>query len=65
MTRRRFLATLGSALVAGPIVAVGQQSAGIPRIGLLMGSTPSSEAATLGAFLGALEKLGYIDGQTI
>jgi len=65
MTRRRFLATLGSALVAGPIVAVGQQSAGIPRIGLLMGSTPSSEAATLGAFLGAREKLGYIDGQTI
>jgi hypothetical protein len=30
-----------------------------------MGSTQSSETATLGEFRGALEKLGYIDGQTI
>jgi putative tryptophan/tyrosine transport system substrate-binding protein len=30
-----------------------------------MGSSPSVEAAKLDAFRGALEKLGYIDGQTI
>jgi putative ABC transport system substrate-binding protein len=30
-----------------------------------MGSTPSTEAASLGAFRGGLEKLGYIDGETI
>jgi putative ABC transport system substrate-binding protein len=42
-----------------------QQPAGIPRIGLLMGSSPSNEAPKLGAFRGALKKLGYIDGQTI
>jgi putative tryptophan/tyrosine transport system substrate-binding protein len=30
-----------------------------------MGSNPCTEAATLGAFRGALEKLGYIDGETI
>ena len=65
MTRRRFLAILASAALAGPIYAVAQQPTGIPRIGLLMGSIPSTEAATLGAFRGGLEKLGYIDGKTI
>ena len=65
MNRRRFLASLGGAAVVAPIAAVAQQPTGIPRIGLLMGADPSSEAAALGAFRGALEKLGYIDGQTI
>src|SRR5437773_48783 len=54
----------GSAL-AGPKAAIAQQPTGIPRIGVLMGADPSSEAAVLGAFHGALEKLGYVDGQTI
>jgi putative tryptophan/tyrosine transport system substrate-binding protein len=65
MKRRGFLAALGGAAVAGPIAAVAQQSAGIPRVGVLMGADPSTEAAKLDAFRGALEKLGYIDGQTI
>src|SRR5947207_15510029 len=30
-----------------------------------MGSSPSNEAAKLDAFRGALERLGYIDGETI
>jgi putative tryptophan/tyrosine transport system substrate-binding protein len=64
MRRRKFIAVLGAAL-AGPLSAAAQPKAGIPRVGLLMGSTPSTEAATLGAFSGALEKLGYIDGETI
>jgi putative ABC transport system substrate-binding protein len=64
MNRRRFLGTLGAALVAR-IAAMAQQPTGIPRVGLLMGSTPNNEAMTLGAFRGALEKLGYIDGETI
>jgi putative ABC transport system substrate-binding protein len=65
MRRRRFLAALGGAALAGPIAAVAQQRAGIPRIGVLMGASPSVEAARLDAFRAALEKLGYIDGQTI
>jgi len=65
MRRRRFLAALGSAAVANSIAVVAQQPTRVPRIGLLMGSTPSTEIETLGAFRGALEKLGYIDGQTI
>ena len=62
MNRRRFGAVLGGATLAGPITAVAQQPTGIPRIGVLMGASPSIEAAKLEAFRGALEKLGYIDG---
>jgi putative ABC transport system substrate-binding protein len=65
MKRRRFLAALSGAAVSRPIAAVAQQSAGIPRVGLLMGADPSDEAAKLDAFREALEKLGYIDGQAI
>jgi putative ABC transport system substrate-binding protein len=63
--RRSFLAALGGAALARPIAAVAQQPTGIPRIGVLMGSSPSVEAQGLDAFRGALEKFGYIDGQTI
>jgi putative ABC transport system substrate-binding protein len=63
--RRKFIAALGGAAFAGPLSAEAQQPAAIPRVGLLMGSTPSTEAALLGAFRGGLEKLGYIDGETI
>jgi putative ABC transport system substrate-binding protein len=65
MKRRRFLAALGGAALAGPIAAVAQQPAGVPRIGVLTGADPSIEAAKLDAFRGALEKLGYIDGQNV
>src|SRR5215469_5505042 len=65
MTRRRFLAALGAAAIAAPLAALAQQYKGIPRIGVLMGSSPSVEAEGLAAFRGGLEKLGYIDGRTI
>jgi len=65
MNRRRFLASLGGAAVVAPIAAVAQQPAGVPRVGVLMGSSPNVEAERLDAFRGALEKLGYVDGQTI
>jgi len=65
MNRRRFLASVGGAALAGPIAAQAQQPTGIPRIGLLMGANPTDEAAKLDAFREALEKLGYVDGRTI
>jgi putative ABC transport system substrate-binding protein len=45
--------------------AAQQAAVKIPRIGLLMGADESDEAPKLDAFRGALEKFGYIDGQTI
>ena len=65
MRRRRLLAAVGGAALVGPIASVAQRPTGIPRIGILMGANPRDEAAKLDAFRGALEKLGYIDGQTI
>jgi putative tryptophan/tyrosine transport system substrate-binding protein len=65
MKRRRFLTVLGGAMLAAPMAAAAQQPTGLPRIGVLMGSIPSAETATLGAFREALEKLGYVDGATI
>src|SRR5438477_942863 len=74
MRRRNFMTVLAGAgaypLLAGaafvrPIAADAQPAAGVPRIGLLMGSSPRDEATKLDALRGALEKLGYIDGQTI
>jgi putative tryptophan/tyrosine transport system substrate-binding protein len=50
---------------AWPLVASAQQPAGFPRVGLLMGSSPSVEAPKLAVFGKALEKLGYVDGKTI
>jgi putative tryptophan/tyrosine transport system substrate-binding protein len=64
--RRKLLAALGTAAITGPpIAAVAQRPTGVPRIGVLMGSSPSVEAVRFVAFRRALEKLGYIDGQTI
>jgi putative ABC transport system substrate-binding protein len=65
MRRRSLLAACAAAGVTGPIAAMAQQQTGIPRIGVLMGSSPSNEAAKLDAFRGALERLGHIDGRTI
>jgi ABC-type uncharacterized transport system substrate-binding protein len=65
MRRRKFIAALGGAAIARPIPAAAQQPAGVPRVGLLMGSSPSVEAATLTIFREGLEKLGYIDGQNV
>jgi putative ABC transport system substrate-binding protein len=65
MRRRRFLAALGGAILAGPIAAIAQQPTEVPRVGILMGASPSDEAARLDAFRGTLEKLGYFDGLTI
>jgi len=63
--RRRFLAALGGAALGVPIAAIALEPSGLPRVGVLMGSTPSVEAQGLAAFRRALEKLGYIDGQNI
>src|SRR5207244_1385920 len=65
MNRRELMLLLGGAAVSWPIGTWAQQPTGIPRIGVLMGATPSNEAPKLGVFREALKQLGYVDGQTI
>ena len=63
-TRRAFIGTLGTALVAAPLAARAQQAAKVPRIGYLQGSV-----ATLPhlreAFRQGLRDLGYVEGRNI
>src|SRR5262245_48869376 len=62
--RRKFLAALGGAASAWPLVARAQQSR---RVGVLMGSpaTDSVGQAYLAAFVQALRQLGWMEGQNL
>src|SRR5215472_14696998 len=62
--RRKFLATLGGAAAAWPLVARAQQPERMRRIGVLMNLTPDDpEGHTrVAAFLQGLQQLGWVDG---
>jgi putative tryptophan/tyrosine transport system substrate-binding protein len=65
MKRREFLGVLGGVTIGWPHAAGAQQSDRIRTIGLLVAGTagdPEYQART-GAFLQALEQLGWIDGR--
>ena len=64
MRRRDFVAALGSAAVAWPLVARAQQSA-MPVIGLLQAGTPGPYAPFLSAFHRGLKEAGYVEGQNV
>jgi putative ABC transport system substrate-binding protein len=64
MRRREFLGVLAGAAAAWPVAARAQQSAKMPRVGIL--SPASSESAgTLAAFRKGIRDLGYVEGATI
>jgi putative ABC transport system substrate-binding protein len=63
MRRREFIALVGTS-IAWPLGARAQQSAKVPRVGILS-PTGSETATTLAAFRQGLRDLGYIEGKTI
>jgi len=52
-------------VVVGGTIAQAQQPAKIPRIGFLIGSSPSANAARIEAFRQGLRELGYLEGKNI
>src|SRR5436190_21590280 len=64
--RRKFIALLGGAAVAGPRDVHAQPRAGTWRIGVLETSSPSpSRVRLLEALRATLRELGYVEGQNI
>ena len=63
MRRREFITLFGSAAV-WPFAARAQQSARMPRLGVLLYSTPQEDPQAKSLQQG-LRDLGYIDGQNI
>src|SRR5262245_26739907 len=65
--RRRFLATLGGAAVAWPIIASAQQPERMRRIGILMNRAPDSPEGQdrLAAFHQGLQELGWGVGRNV
>src|SRR5262249_35363398 len=65
--RRELLAALGGAAAAWPLASRAQQGERARRVGVLM-STAADDAegrARIAAFLGELQKLGWIDGRNV
>jgi ABC-type uncharacterized transport system substrate-binding protein len=65
MRRRDFIALLGGAYVAWPLMASAQPRGKLPTIGFLGGSTPATWAPFVGAFDKRLRELGWIEGRNV
>jgi putative tryptophan/tyrosine transport system substrate-binding protein len=68
MKRRHFMALVGSAvassIAARPPTALAQQPTRLPRIGVLLFSTPQGDP-NLQPFLSALRELGHVEGRSV
>jgi putative ABC transport system substrate-binding protein len=65
MSKKIFCVALGAMLFAHCFLASAQQPGKIPRIAMLLSSTPSLNAPQNEAFRQALRDLGYVEGKTI
>ncbi|MGC1668564.1 MAG: ABC transporter substrate-binding protein, partial [Pseudolabrys sp.] len=67
MRRREFIGLVGGAAANWPLMANGQQSTGIKRVGVLMGTAESDpdQQAMVSVFSRALADLGWNEGKNI
>jgi putative tryptophan/tyrosine transport system substrate-binding protein len=65
MNRREFILALGGAAAAWPLAARAQQSAKLPKIGLLGTGTPAVQGQWIAAFMQRMRELGWIEGRSV
>ena len=67
MRRREFIGLVGGAAATWPLMANGQQSTGIKRVGVLMGTAEGDpdQQAMVSVFSRALADLGWNEGKNI
>jgi putative tryptophan/tyrosine transport system substrate-binding protein len=65
LTRREFLAALGTTLATWPIGVRAQQAVGVPHIGYMSMGSQRSNGVFLDAFKDGLREFGYTDGKNI
>src|SRR5262249_17247282 len=67
MHRRSFLTLLGASAAAWPMMARAQQDGRVRRVGVLIGGAENDREMQAGkaALLGALAKLGWIEGRNL
>jgi putative ABC transport system substrate-binding protein len=65
MRRREFIAFVGSAAAAWPVVARAQQPDKMWRIGFLGASTASNQNQWTAAFVQQLRELGWVEGRNL
>src|SRR5580704_6124447 len=63
--RREFMAALGGASLASPLVARAQQPTAVPVIGFVHPGSADGERRQVDAFNRALSEAGYTDGQNV
>ena len=64
MRRRKFIALLGGAPAAWPLVARAQQAV-TPMVGLLGGVAPENYERFVSALLQGLKEAGFVDGENV
>ena len=64
MKRREFIRLLGGAAATWPLAARAQQPAKVPRLGVLLYSTPQADPQ-MEQVRGGLRELGYVGGQNL
>jgi len=63
--RRQLITVLGAAMAALPFAARAQQSATLPKVGLLGSTAPAIESRRVSGFVQRLSELGWIEGKNI